>query len=449
MLQPAPLFSGLNIPEHLPGEPERKRSTPLALAFRLLLRLIGMTLLVAITAGLWPLFLAAALIWGWPPNVPRLTQIRRYLRLVWTVTPPAPGLSTGARAWLTLSILQKCVLVPVTGLAWLLDEILYGKALDATPVVAPLIEISAARSGSTQLARYLEDDPHLAAPSLLQAFFPYLWLWKLAPKTIGRFITPDQVRHKLETMLPLEFLQRHEGDPFRTDTFDGVLFTSHLNGLSGLLGPDVMVEEFSFGTLAPHNRALWEEIFVEMLDRIARKTLLHAGPAPDGTPRRFFVKGHFLCAANALERRYPDGRFLTMIREPAPRLQSGVNFLRANPMEMPLGFIPWAWIAQAVAHSESEYCELEQRWFSRQEGARRCVIRFSEYVKDLEGAMAKVYRECLDTETLPPHVPRVHPPRERTNYLLNRSLAQVGVDEAALNERLKDYIAWCRGMPSP
>ena len=59
--------------------------------------------------------------------------------------------------------------------------------------------------------------------------------------------------------------------------------------------------------------------------------------------------------------------------------------------------------------------------------------------------MGKVYRECLDTPELPAHVPRQHPPRERTNYLLNRSLASVGVDEAALNATLADYIRWCRG----
>jgi hypothetical protein len=58
--------------------------------------------------------------------------------------------------------------------------------------------------------------------------------------------------------------------------------------------------------------------------------------------------------------------------------------------------------------------------------------------------MHKVYRECLDTEELPPHVPRQHPPRKRTQYLLDRSLAQVGVNEAALDARLAPYIAWCR-----
>jgi hypothetical protein len=65
-------------------------------------------------------------------------------------------------------------------------------------------------------------------------------------------------------------------------------------------------------------------------------------------------------------------------------------------------------------------------------------------VKDLEAAMARIYRECLDQDTLPPHVPRVHEPRKRADYLLDRSLDQVGIDRAALDQRLAAYVAWCR-----
>ncbi len=446
-MPPGPLLlAGVEVPEHLPGEPAPSptASTP-ELLLRLVWRSITISLLFALTAGLWPIYLVMALIWGLPPNVPRLSQINRYLRLTWTERPSDPGLSLLARAWITLSILRKIAVVPLWGTAWLLDEALYGRALRATPVVAPLIEISAARSGSTQLARYLEDDPHLAAPSMLQSVFPYLWLWKLAPHTLGRFITPDHVRHKMEEVMPREFLQRHEGDPFRTDTFDAALYISHMNFMSLLLGPEVIADDFAMGVIAPHNRDLWERHFVDLLDGIGRKTLLHAGPAPDGKPRRFFVKGHFLAAADALERRYPDARFLTMIREPAPRFQSGVNFLRANPRDPVLGNTPWVWLGAGLVRTEVAYCVAEQDWFTRTGGARRTVLRFTEYVRNLEEAMGKVYRECLDTPELPSHVPRQHPPRERTNYLLNRSLASVGVDEAALNATLADYIRWCRG----
>jgi hypothetical protein len=434
----------MSVLEHLPGEPEHKGPPRTVFAIRVLLRLGGLVVIAIVAWPLWILYVLAALIWGWPPNVPRCGQVIRYLRLTWTVSPPAPGLRKLSRCWITLSVIRKVLLTPIWGLAWLLDEVLYGRALDAAPLISPLIEISAGRSGSTQLALYLEQDPRLAAPNLLQSLFPYLWLWRLAPRTIGRFITPEKVRRWFETKLPPEFLERHEGDPFRTDTFDAALYTGHLNHLSPFLGPDVMVEDFGFGTLAPHNRRLWEEDFVRLLDRIGRKTLVYAGRDPAGCSRRFFVKGHFLCAANALERQYPDACFLTMIREPAPRLRSAVNYLRVNPVDPMLGPVPWAWLGQALARTETEYCEIEQGWFTRDSGARRCVVRFSEFVGNLEATMTRVYRCCLGDPELPPHFPRTHAPRERTKYRVNRSLAEVGIDETAIAARLSSYIAWCK-----
>ena len=371
----------------------------------------------------------------------------RYLGLCWTARPPKPGLSALDRASIAVSVLSAVATVPVWGLAWQLDEMLYGRALRDTPVVAPLFEISAGRSGSTQLARYLEEDPHLVAPTLLQSMFPFLWLWRLAPVTVGRLFTREQVRERIGKLLPPEMIERHEADPFRTDTFDGSFYTAHLNHLAPVLGPEAIVADFGFATIAEHNRELWGGAFVELIDRVARKTLLAAGPAADGRPRRFFVKGHFLCAADALERRYPDARFLTMIREPSPRLQSAINYLRVNPFEP--GPVPWAWWSAALVVTEADYCRKEQAWFSRTDGATRCVVRFSAYVRDLPGTMATVYRECLDTPELPAFVPRTHPARERTNYRVDRTLAQVGVDGMAFDDSLSAYVAWCRMTQEP
>ncbi len=434
------------IPEHLPREPELPRTSLATRAARLLRHAVATLLVALLTLWLWPVYLVlTALYGGWAPNVPRLRQVVRYLRTTWTVEPPAPGLTAYERLWLTVSILRLVATVPLFGVAWLLDEVLYGRQLRAVRVAAPLIEISAARSGSTQLARYLEEDPHLVATPLIQCMFPFLWAWRLAPRTLGRFITKEQVTERVLGSLPDSMRERHEGEPFRSDTFEIPFLSRHLNHLSLRLGPEVMAQDFAFAALAPHNRELWEHDFVAVFDRVARKTLLNTDPGPDGEPRRLFVKGHFLCAAGFLARRYPDAIFLTMIREPAPRLQSAVNFLRTTPFDEAMGGpAPWAWLGAALAKSEVAYCEIEQEWFTREPGPRRCVIRFAEYVRDLEGTMTRVYRECLDTPALPPWVPRAHAPRKRHGYTYDRPLAAVGVDEDALNRRLAPYIEWCR-----
>lgn len=438
-------MSQLTIPEHRPGESRRDPASPPVLMAHLLLRLVAFGIFFSLTFWLWPVYWIGCLAFGRPPNVVRAAQVRHYLVMIWTRQPPPPGLPLRNRLWLTWCVVYKIAVTPVWGLAWLLDEALYGRALDATPIVAPLIQISAARSGSTQLARYLEEDPHIVSPSLAQFIFPYLWMWKLAASTIGRLYTREQIVEKVEGGMPPEFLQRHETNIFQTDTFEGIFYISHLNHMCGFLGPQAMIEEFSFARPTAANQRLWDNEFVALFDRIGRKTLLYAGPAADGAPRRLFIKGHFLAAADALAARFPDARFLTTIREPAKRLQSCLNFVRANPAEMLLGYMPWVWLAPAGLHTETDYCELEQAWFTKDDDLTKCVVRFQDYVRDLEGTMKKVYKECLDIERLPPHVPLEHPPRNRTHYLLNRSLEDLGIDADALNERLAPYIAWCRG----
>lgn len=413
----------------------------------IVLMMKGMQLIViaAVALLLLPFYLVGRLIWERPPNGVHLAQVGRYLRLAWQVEPPAPGLSWQGRLWLTLTILRQWVMTPILGMAWLLDELLYGRSLNKLAIINPLFVISGGRSGSTQITRYIEADPHVTAPSLLQCMFPYLWLWKLAPRTIGRLFPPEMVQQRLEAMMPPELLERHEFDPFKADTFDGAFFTAHLNPHAFYLGPDISSTEFSFAAFAPHERERMENDFVRLVDRIGRKQLLFIGATQETQPR-LFIKGHFLCAADALARHYPNATFLTVIRDPADRLQSGINYLQVNPSDPAMGPPPWGWLAASLLQSESDYCRIEQAWYTQPDGPRRCVIRFKDFVNDLEGVMAQVYKECFDQTELPPHVPRTHPPRNRTNYTVNRSLAELGIDAEALRDELAEYVAWCQPL---
>ncbi len=407
-------------------------------------KLILVVIEAVITFPLWPFFGLGMMIWAHPPNIPYLAQVKRYLRDTWTVSPVNPGLPVFARIWISLAILQKIILIPVPGLAWFLDELLYGSDLDNITITEPLFVISAARSGSTQITRYLEDDPRLAAPNILQTMFPYLWLWKLGPKTLGRLLSKDRVRNIFQRIMPPELWERHEADPFRADTFDGSFYSFHLNRFSFSLGPEIARQDFNMAGIAPHDQHLKEVVFINIVDRIARKTLHNAGPLPDGSKRRFLLKGHFLYGAASLSEKYPDACFLTVIREPLARLQSGINYLRVNPADPVLGPTPWAWLKETLVFTEAHYCEVEKEWFSREDAIRRCVIRFKDFVNDLEAAMKQVYGSCFNSEDLPPHIPGEHPPRDRRNYSVNYSLAELGIDEKALQVRLGDYIDWCQ-----
>lgn len=421
------------------SEPQPKPSL-----ISLLVKLIQLLILAIPSLGLLPFYLAGTQIWHRPPNVPYLSQIRRYLRLVWSVNPNHPNLTWQARVWLTISIARKWMLTPVIGSAWLLDELLYGRELKTTPVTAPLFVISGGRSGSTQMTRYIEADPSVTAPSLAQCMFPYLWLWRLVPRTIGRFISAEQATERFEALMPPELLERHESDPFKADTFDGAFLNGHLNPLAFYLGPDVSAREMNFAVLPTQERTRMEADYVRFIDKIGRKHLVHTGK----TESTLFIKGHFLCVADALEQHYPQATFLTLVRDPAQRIRSGINYLRVNPHDPAMGPTPWGWLAGSLLQSEKEYCRIEQEWYSRTDGATRCVVRFADFVSDLETTMMHVYSTCFNQDRLPPHVPRDHPPRERKNYTVNHSLADFGISGAELRQELAEYVAWCQPQPN-
>lgn len=432
----------------LPHEPVRVRAAAPVFALRLLVKLVLVAVLGAIVLPLWPLFAVGALVFGWPPHVARPAEFARYFGLVLTARPPSPGIPPLSRAYLFAHLVQRLWMVPVAGAAWYLDEVLLARRMAAHPIHAPVIVLSAARSGSTQISRYLEEDPRLAAPSSLQTLVPYLWLWHLA-RPLGRWITEARLEAWLRATMPLEFIQRHEVHPLRTDTFEVLFFVLRVHVLAPCFGPETFVDDMAFSSRAAHNRRMWERDFVGFIDRLGRKTLAFAGLGPDGRPRRLYIKGHFQAADDALAARYPDAHFLTVTRDPVKRLRSVLNHIHGNPIFEPLGAIPWAWLAEALPDAAAAYDAREHAWFTRPDGPARTVIRFTAYAQDLEGTMRTIYRRCFGDEQLPDHVPRVHTARDRTNYAVNRSLADVGIDADAHAARSAQYIAWLSRPGSP
>ena len=426
-------------PEHLPGEPT---SPPPRLAPALAGRLIGLTVASLLCAALLAPYLLYRLFWRRPPNVASAAYHVKVLGWILFDRPPAPGLSLTDRTALLLHLAQLWLMVPTAGLAWALDDLLYGRTMRDVKVIAPLYEVSAARSGSTQLGHYLEDDPHLVAPCMAQIAFPYLWLWRLARRMSGRRLSRDTIAAAVRARVPPDLLERHELEPFRTDTFEVLFLMTHLHSVTFRLGPKRLMDVWAPGRAGPNARELWEDDFVAYVEAVGRKTLHEAAPGPDGRPRRLLIKGHFLHAARLLATRAPDARFLTVLRKPARRIQSLVNHLRAQPFDPLVGPVPWAWLVEGVLQFEADYNDVERVWFDQLDPSRRCVVRFEDYVADLEGTMRRVYSELLDIHELPPHVPTQHAPRKRHNYRIDRSLADLGIDREALDRRFEDWMAW-------
>ena len=207
------------------------------------------------------------------------------------------------------------------------------------------------------------------------------------------------------------------------------------------LGISIVVakQDFNMADIPPYDQQIKGKDFVQLVDRLARKSLLFSG----GSARRFYLKGHFLFGAQGLWEKYPDACFVTVTREPLSRLRSGINYMRVNPPDPVLGPVPWSWLTDTLTYTETFYSKVEQERFTREADCRRSVIRFSDFVNDLESSMKQVYLDCFGSDELPAHVPRTHPPRERKHYSVNRTLAELGIDENEIRSNMKEYIDWC------
>lgn len=410
---------------------------------------------------LLPIYLTTLSIYGRPPTVPRIAQARRYLSLCWTANPSNPQLSTRTRAYITILLIIKLAHIPLWGFMWHLDEILYGRQLSSPKfrVERPIFVISGGRSGSTQISRYIEADERVEAPNILRCMVPCLWLWCLVEQTLGRLVSAEYVSNKIKDMMPTEALERHEMDPFKADTFDGAFWGFHYNYRAACLGPDVSCLDMNFARVNPEDSPHLERDFCRLVDRLARKSFLHRqmrqderSTGADGADRpRFFIKGHFLWAADALREHYPDATFVTIVRDPAQRIQSGINFMHSQILDSNTGAVPWSWLSRFLGRSEKDYCRIEKDWYSEAGSAKRCVLCFDDFISDIQQSMRLVFAACdllLENESgeyvLPSHVPKKHPDRKRHDYSVDRGLLELGIDKEELRTELAEYIAWCR-----
>jgi len=337
---------------------------------------------------------------------------------------------------------------PVSGFCWLIDELLYNnKQLNTTNITKPLFVLSAYRSASTSVARTLADDTsHFIAPTAIMCAFPYLWLWKLVTYIVGDGITKEETNAKLNSKFTKESLERHDNNHFAIDTFDGYFLGSHLNGLAYHLGPDVIVKELNNALFEEYNRNLFEKKFVDYIDRIARKTLLFNGVVPSQIDERYFLlKGHFLQSANALQRKYPDARFLTVLRDPLDRIQSGVNHMAVNATLWQGKPVRWDWLTEAYQQIEVTYCEREMEWYKDQDHKHRLAIKFDAYVKQHDKTMKSIYRDLLRySDDDIPDFKSIPSKKGSKHYTINKSLKELGVDEVEIKLQLSDYYDWMK-----
>lgn len=427
----------LTIPDVIDDEPS---FAPAGTGMACLL-ILKQTLLLLLTTPLVLAFglpyLAIRLVVSRPPNIPSPKSVRRYLK---KAILAHDNVLLSMRIRLLLSMLLFLSACPLLAFAWYLDDVFF-RGYRRVSISNPLFLITASRSGSTQLSQYLEDNPQVVShPFLLQAF-PYIWLWTLVPKLVGRWFSEEKVYKMLTDVMRPEYLERKEMHPFRPETYEVIFSTSQLVNHSMAMGPEMFAEGYGWGRPKPENIHFWQEDLVDNIDAVGKKLLYFAGPNPDGTPKTLLIKGHFLGSASILEEKYPDAHFLTILRHPSQRIRSIINFLRVAPEVCGNGAIPWDWLVYHGQTVEVDYCLYEKEWYQARPD-KTTVIRFRDYASDIENTMKTIYKRCLPHVDPDGFVHQTHVKRKRTGYSIDRSYAQLSIDEEVLLEPLQDYIAW-------
>ena len=406
-----------------------------------------------------PLFIIGLMIWGRPPIISPLSRFYRYFTATWTEGKPEEGIPLTNRILIFLCILDFVVKSPIKGVAWFLDEVFYS-SYRKCEIKNPLFFISARRSGSTQLADYLEDDnENFLAPMVIEALFPYIWAWRMiAPilKIIGLKFFKDASSNFYGGE---EMKKRHNSSLFKTDSLDLPIGLIHMIDFSGNLG-------ISFLKWGIVSSALKEQpvdsefckIFIELNDCIIKKVMFHRG-LPN---QQIFVKSHMLIVARELEQRYNGAKFLTVVRDPIGRFRSHMNFIKVRSVGLvkgQFGLFPITWrvVRDYVIESQICYCEDEMMFYNQSEenAKNKLVVSFDMYVKNLAATLQCVYSFLnipMSSELLSKAAALQKSSHDRTKRKMeydpkyNRSLSSLGVDEKKLNEYLSDYINWMKRL---
>ena len=401
-------------------------------------------------------------------------------------------------------------------------------------------------------------------PNAMMMAYPYLWLWKLVYTIFGDIpdgnqdddeeeeeegiITKQYIRDKLNMGFRSyhpDSLDRHPNDPFLLDTFDQTFLAYHCNGLiwkflvqNNTNNATVITKEFNYAVQDPNdaiNQQIYQVDMVNHIDRLARKTVLFLMTNTNKTEqqprrRRFLLKGHFLSICPQLENRYTNNnaknaeltrggerhngggvaQFVTIIRDPSDRLQSGINYMAVNPTLDYLNtnnnnnnndnnddVVPWYYyeLGLVLERMERQYCAIEMDYFGKNtddnnERAMKLAIPFDSFVTKKDQTLAFINnwlklpqppRQLDDSNTTLsssssssrynnkkkkkrnqrqntyngstatnnnniPNNSNANSQKKKHRYQINRSLSDCDIDDNVYRDQLKEYIAWMKKL---
>ena len=320
---------------------------------------------VLVSSVILPFFLVALFIWGLPPTVPVWCRIWKYLKAAFTEGKSEDNIPLTNRAIIFVSILNVVVKIPVNGMCWFLDELLYSDYHNVD-IKEPVFFLTAPRSGSIQLCQYLEEDKeNFIIPTIAEVLVPYIWYWKLFIPTLAGL----GIKHPhsdITNTFGMEVKKRATIDLGKAGAFDALVGMWHIKPFCYYLGSSFMKWGYSYAKLEePMDEKFYDSLLL-FTSHVVRKVIYLRGK-----PKQcMLLKIHFLRAAKTLQKQYPDAKFFTVVRQPLDRFQSFINFLKVlvatdGPHDKEWGLFPPTWkvIRDYVMSTQIPYCKQEMSFY--------------------------------------------------------------------------------------
>ena len=271
-------------------------------------------------------------------------------------------------------MLANLIKAPINGTFWFIDELLY-PAYHKVDIKEPIFFITGCRSGSTQLTNYLEDDENnFIIPASGEGLFPFIWIWKFIVPILKRFAKNKQ-HVATNQLFGSEARKRHNFSLDRTESMEITAGAWHFTYVTWNMGIDFMKWGFPFAPLTEPTNDHYLNSFNQYTDSIMKKVMYHRGKPS----QRMLVKGHFLIATNALQKRYPDAKFFTVVRDPLERFQSFINFIMIISADGPpcnellLPPISWKQVCEFVINTQIPFCEQEMLFYNQSDDKKLAI----------------------------------------------------------------------------
>ena len=166
-----------------------------------------------------PLYLLGLSTWGLPPIISPWSRFVKYFIAVFTAGKSDDNVPFTNRVSMFLIVLRTFLKAPLTGVCWFIDELLFSN-YHKVGIEEPIFLITGCRTGSTQLAHYLEDDKtNFIAPTIGESMFPFIWYWKLVVPVLS-FTGINKKHAKTANQPQSEFQKRHNANMLRTGSFE-------------------------------------------------------------------------------------------------------------------------------------------------------------------------------------------------------------------------------------